>query len=51
MGEMIPCFDVDLKQPGNAAFFEKTTREAWEKLELNGHSQRAPSEGCPPPVH
>jgi malate dehydrogenase (quinone) len=51
MGEMIPCFDVDLKQTGNAAFFEKTTREAWEKLELNGHSQRASSAGSPPFAH
>ncbi len=31
---MIPTFDEDLKQPGNAALFEKTTREAAERLRL-----------------
>ncbi len=34
MRQMIPTFDVDLKQPGNAALFEKTTREAAERLQL-----------------
>jgi len=31
---MIPTFDIDLKQPGNAALFEKNTREASERLQL-----------------
>jgi hypothetical protein len=32
---MIPTFDEDLKQPRNAALFEKTTREAAERLQLH----------------
>jgi malate dehydrogenase (quinone) len=32
--QMIPTFDHDLKQPGNAALFEKTTRETAERLQL-----------------
>jgi hypothetical protein len=35
MSQMIPTFDADLKQPGNAALFEKTSREAEERLRLN----------------
>jgi hypothetical protein len=31
---MIPTFDQDLKQLGNAALFEKTNREAAERLQL-----------------
>jgi len=38
MRQMIPTFDADLKQPGNAALFEKTTRETEERLRL--HSKR-----------
>ncbi|MFN0125303.1 MAG: malate:quinone oxidoreductase [Verrucomicrobiales bacterium] len=34
--QMIPTFDQDLKQPGNAALFEKNTREAAERLQLAG---------------
>ena len=34
MRQMIPTFDIDLKQPGNAALFEKSTREASERLQL-----------------
>ena len=36
MRQMIPTFDHDLKQPGNAALFEKTNREAAEQLQLTG---------------
>jgi malate dehydrogenase (quinone) len=36
MRQMIPAFDIDLKQPGNAASFEKNTREASERLQING---------------
>ena len=35
MRRMIPTFDHDLKQPSNAALFEKTTREAAERLQLH----------------
>jgi malate dehydrogenase (quinone) len=35
MRQMIPTFDEDLKQPRNAALFEKTTREAAERLQLH----------------
>lgn len=38
MRQMIPTFDQDLKQPGNAALFEKTSREAAERLELTSKS-------------
>jgi malate dehydrogenase (quinone) len=34
MKQMIPTFDEDLKQPANAVLFEKTTREAQERLQL-----------------
>jgi hypothetical protein len=34
MRQMIPTFDIDLKQPSNAALFEKNTREASERLQL-----------------
>ena len=34
MRRMIPTFDHDLKQPGNVALFEKTNREAAERLHL-----------------
>jgi malate dehydrogenase (quinone) len=35
MRQMIPTFDIDIKQPANATLFEKLTREADEKLHLN----------------
>jgi malate dehydrogenase (quinone) len=35
MRRMIPTFDHDLKEPRNAALFEKTTREAAERLQLH----------------
>jgi malate dehydrogenase (quinone) len=35
MRRMIPTFDHDLKQPSNAALFEKTNREAGERLQLH----------------
>jgi malate dehydrogenase (quinone) len=35
MRRMIPTFDHDLKQPGNAVLFEKTSREAEERLRLH----------------
>lgn len=38
MRQMIPTFDHDLKQPGNAALFEKTTREATERLQLHSNT-------------
>jgi malate dehydrogenase (quinone) len=34
MREMIPTFEHDLKQSDNAALFEKTSREAAERLHL-----------------
>ena len=34
MRQMIPTFDIDLKQPGNAGLFEKSTRKASEKLQI-----------------
>ena len=34
MRQMIPTFDANLKQPGNEALFETTTREAAERLQL-----------------
>ena len=34
MRQMIPTFDIDLKQPGNVALFEKNNREASEKLQI-----------------
>jgi len=36
MGEMVPTFDRDLKKTGNAVLFEKTSREAEERLQLHG---------------
>ena len=38
MSEMIPTFDEDLTQPSNAVLFERTSREAGERLRL--HSER-----------
>ena len=38
MRRMIPTFDHDLKQPRNAALFEKTSREATERLHLTGQA-------------
>jgi malate dehydrogenase (quinone) len=35
MRRMIPTFDHDLKQSGHAALFEKTSREATERLQLH----------------
>jgi len=37
MGQLVPSFDQDLKQPGNAALFEKTSREAEETLQLHSN--------------
>jgi malate dehydrogenase (quinone) len=37
MRRMIPTFDQDLKQPDNAALFEKTSREATERLQLHSN--------------
>jgi len=34
MRQMIPTFDIDIKQPGNAALFEKNNREAAERLQI-----------------
>jgi malate dehydrogenase (quinone) len=34
MRQMIPTFDLDLKQPHNAALFEEITRQAAERLQL-----------------
>jgi malate dehydrogenase (quinone) len=34
MKQMIPTFDIDLKQSGNAAVFERYNREAFERLQL-----------------
>jgi malate dehydrogenase (quinone) len=34
MRQMIPTFDIDLKQPGNADLFEKITRQASERLQI-----------------
>ena len=41
MRQMIPTFDIDLKQPGNAASFEKNTREASDRLQINGSRRTA----------
>jgi len=38
MRRMIPTFDQDLKQPGNAALFESTSREAAERLQLHSNT-------------
>jgi malate dehydrogenase (quinone) len=38
MRRMIPTFDHDLKQPRSAALFEKTSREATERLHLTGQA-------------
>lgn len=38
MAQMVPTFDKDLKQPGNAELFEKTSREAEEGLQI--HAKR-----------
>lgn len=40
MRQMIPTFDIDLKQPGNAALFETSTREATERLQLCSNQQK-----------
>ena len=38
MRQMIPTFDEDLKRPRNAAVFEKTSREATERLQLHSNT-------------
>ncbi|MBM3848492.1 MAG: malate:quinone oxidoreductase, partial [Verrucomicrobia bacterium] len=38
MKQMIPTHEEDLQQPGNAALFEKTSREAEERLRLSSPS-------------
>ncbi len=40
MRQMIPTFDIDLKQPGNASLFETSTREATERLHLCSNQQK-----------
>ena len=47
MRQMIPTFDIDLKQLGNATLFEKNTREAVEKLQILSN-QRTPALGKSP---
>ena len=37
MRQMIPTFDEDLKQPDSSALFERTTREAAERLQLHSN--------------
>jgi len=44
MKEMIPTFDEDLTQPGNAALFERTSREAAERLRLDFLPHRVPDQ-------
>ena len=39
MMQMIPTFEIDLKQPGNAELFEKNTRQASERLQLESSRQ------------
>jgi malate dehydrogenase (quinone) len=41
MKQMIPTFDIDLKQPGNASLFERATREAAERLQLKSSRHTA----------
>jgi len=41
MRQMLPTFDIDLKQLGNATLFEKNTREASERLQIKS-SRRTP---------
>ncbi len=43
MEQMLPTFDTDLKQPGNATLFDKTSRDAEERLHL-----QFPHNGEPP---
>ncbi|MCC6507905.1 MAG: malate:quinone oxidoreductase [Pirellulaceae bacterium] len=38
MTEMIPTFNDDLTQPNNAAFYERTSRDAIERLQLQSTS-------------
>ena len=38
MKEMLPTYDEDLKQPRTAALFEKTSREATERLQLHSNA-------------
>jgi len=38
MEQMLPTFDTDLKEHGNAALFERTSREAEERLRLTPRS-------------
>jgi hypothetical protein len=38
MTQMIPTFDEDLKQPRNAALFEKTSREAPERPQTHSNT-------------
>ncbi|MFO1063048.1 MAG: malate:quinone oxidoreductase [Pirellulales bacterium] len=40
MRQMIPTFDIDLTQPGNAALFERSSREATERLRLRVPSSK-----------
>jgi malate dehydrogenase (quinone) len=45
MREMIPTFDEDLTQPGNAVLFERTSREAAERLRIDSLSSSPPDQG------
>lgn len=44
MKEMIPTCDEDLTQPGNAVLFERTSREAAERLRLDSLPHRPPDQ-------
>jgi malate dehydrogenase (quinone) len=44
MSEMIPTFDEDLTQPGNAVLFERTSREAAERLRLDSLPRHPPDQ-------
>jgi len=43
MEQMVPTFDHDLKQPGNAELFARTGREAEEKLHLTSQRDASPT--------
>jgi malate dehydrogenase (quinone) len=48
MRQMIPTFDQDLKAPGNAGLFEKTSREAAEQLQLHLQPTKQSVDNAPP---
>ena len=43
MEQMLPTFDTELREHGNAALFEKTSREAEERLHLTRRSGSRPT--------